>query len=119
MVRRGAISSVCLLLLLLAACPKRQASRSMVVYVPAQAPAATPAAQNPQMLVIEEPAPPAPPEPAQTRPAEQPAVQHRQGNGARPKPSTDTDEPPASEAPAPAPPPAAVPALEPRESSAQ
>jgi outer membrane biosynthesis protein TonB len=115
MVRQGTLASVCALLLWMGGCPKRQDSKSIVVYVPAQAPeAAAPAAKS-QVLVIEEPAPP--PEPEETPPPQtaQPTPPRRRP--ARTKTTTEPDDTPAPETPEA--PPAEVPALEPRESSAQ
>jgi hypothetical protein len=103
-------------------CPKRQDTKSIVVYIPAPAPAAAPAAEKSQVLVIEEPAPA--PEPEETPPpqAAQPTTHRRQGGPAHTKTSVEPDETPTPESPAPEtpePPPAEVPALEPRESSSQ
>jgi hypothetical protein len=117
MLRNGTLASVCALLLWMGGCLKRQDTKSMVVYVPAQAPAATPPAEKSQVLVIEEPAPP--PEPEETPPPQtaQPTAHRRQGGPARTKTSTEPDETSTQESPET--PPAEVPALEPRESSAQ
>ncbi len=96
----------------------------MVVYVPAKAPAAAPAttsaAAEPQVLVIEEPAPPPGPEPAKAAPpqnAEEPTAQHHVKRPAHTETTTEPDEAPPPENPET--PPAEVPALEPRESTAQ
>ena len=108
-------------------CPKRQVSKSMLVYVPAQAPrASAPTASavaapgDQQVLVIEEPAPPPEPEPAEASPpqtAEEPTAQKRPKHPAHSETTTepdDTSPPGTTEAP-----PAEVPALEPRQSTAQ
>lgn len=125
MSRNEALTSLCALLLWIGGCPNRQATKSMVVYVPAKAPAATPAATSstaePQVLVIEEPAPPPKPEPEpeETSPPQtpEPTTQHHVKRTAPREATTEPDEsaPPEN----PEPPPAEVPALEPRESSAQ
>lgn len=119
MLRRGTLSSLCALTLWIGGCPKRQGP-SRIVYVPAPAPrvAATPPVTPPQVLVIEEPA--APPEPEEAPPPqtpEEPKPPHRRRRPAR----TDTPTAPAdTTAPeTPEPPPEAVPALGPRESTAQ
>ena len=57
--RNGTLTSVCALLLWIGGCPQRQDPKSIVVYVPAQAPAAAPPAAKSEVMVIEEPAPPA------------------------------------------------------------
>ena len=94
----------------------------MVVYVPAQAPAAAPSAKESQVLVIEEPTPLPGPEETSTSqspgPAKTTAGGRRAGNrSAHTETPTEPDEtvPPEN----PEPPPAEVPALAPRESSAQ
>lgn len=99
----------------------------MVVYVPAQAPRATvqaaPAPAAPaeqQVLVIEEPAPPPEPEPAETSPAqttEEPTTQKRTRRPAHPETATEPDE--TSPQGTPETPSTEVPALEPRQSTAQ
>jgi len=121
MLRNGTLTSVCALLLWLGGCPKRQEPKSIVVYVPAHAPAAASAATESQVLVIEEPAPP--PEPEETLPAEiQGPAKNATGGGksaghhAHSLTPTEPDIPTVEN---PEPPPAEVPALEPRESSAQ
>jgi hypothetical protein len=119
MLRRGTLSSLCALVLWIGGCPKRQGP-SRIVYVPAPAPqaAATTAVTHPQVLVIEEPAPP--PEPEEAPPPqtpEEPKPQHRRRRPVRPDtPAAPAD---ASAPETPEPPPEAVPALEPRESTAQ
>ena len=116
MSRHGSVASFCALLLWLGGCPKRQPSNSMIVYVPAPPKAAAPAAEPSSVLTIEEPAPP--PEVKETPPpvvGNQPPARNRQParRNAPPEPEeTATPESPAT-------PPAEVPALEPRESSAQ
>ena len=125
MLRRESISSLCFLLLWMGGCPKRQTSKSLVVFVPAQAPRATaqaaPAAPaEPQVLVIEEPAPPPEPEPAETSPAqtpEEPTAQKRTRRPAHPETATEPDE--TSPQGTPETPSTEVPALEPRQSTAQ
>lgn len=89
----------------------------MVVYVPAQAPAAVPPEEKPQVLVIEEPAPPPAPQETPPPPPTQPTAHHRQGGPARARTASEPDETPTPEKPET--PPAEVPALQPRESSAQ
>ncbi len=97
----------------------------MLVYVPAKAPAAAPAATRaaaePQVLVIEEPAPPPEPapEPEETSPPQSPEpTTHRRAR--RPPHTEATTEPDETSPPEnPETPPAEVPALEPRESTAQ
>ena len=112
-------SPICALLLLFGGCPKRQTSRSMVVYVPTPPPAAAPATEKPQVLVIAEPAPPPEPEPEEPPVPQtpEPAVQHRQHRPAHTETPAASDETAAPESHENTP--AAVPALEPRESSAQ
>jgi len=121
MLRRGSISSLCALLLWIGGCPKRQEPKSIVVYVPAQAPAhapaAAPAAGEPQVLVIEEPAPPPEPEETPPPPTPEPTAPHRRRS---PAPTPTPNEPDETSTPEnPETPPAEVPALGPRESSAQ
>jgi hypothetical protein len=121
MLRNGTFASVCALLLWMGGCPNRQGPAGVVVYVPAQAPAAvTPAAKS-EVLVIEEPAPPPVPEaapaPATTEQKKTPASGRRGGSSSAHATIPETDEPPPQETPET--PPAEVPALEPRESSAQ
>ena len=121
MLRRGSISSLCALLLSIGGCPKRQEPKSIVVYVPAQAPAhapaAAPAAGEPQVLVIEEPAPPPEPEETPPPPTPEPTAPHRRRS---PAPTPTPNEPDETSTPEnPETPPAEVPALGPRESSAQ
>jgi hypothetical protein len=115
--RNGTVTSVCALLLWMGGCPKRQDTKSIVVYVPAPAPAAAPPAEKPQVMVIEEPAPP--PEPEETPPPQTPtpAAHRRPRRPARTEAPTEPDEAPPQENPEA--PPAEVPALQPRESSAQ
>lgn len=127
MPRRESISSLCALLLLMGGCPKRQVSKSMVVYVPAPAPrAAAPTASavaspaEQQVLVIEEPAPPPEPEPAEASPpqtAEEPTAQRRPKHPAHSETTTEPDE--TTTQGTPETPSAEVPALEPRQSTAQ
>lgn len=89
----------------------------MVVYVPAQAPAAvTPAAKS-EVLVIEEPAPPPVPEATPPPPAPTPPPRRRPRTQTRTETPVETDETSSQESPET--PPAEVPALEPRESTAQ
>ena len=125
MARKDTFTAVCALLLWIGACPKRQTSKSLVVYVPAPPPPAAAAAptssdQKPAVLVIEEPAPPPPPQPTEAAPAqttEEPSAQHRVRRPVRTEAQTEPDDSTSPEAPVA--PPAQVPALEPRESSAQ
>jgi hypothetical protein len=119
MLQRRFASSICALLLLFGGCPKRKGAKYVVVYVPAPAPAATqtataPAAAGSQVLQIEEPAPPPKPEPEEAAPPPppEPTVHRPQVTRHAPKTAGGSDE-------APEEPPAEVPALEPRESSAQ
>jgi outer membrane biosynthesis protein TonB len=105
------------MLLWMGGCPKRQDTRSMVVYVPAQAPAAAPPAEKSQVLVIEEPAPPPEPEETPTPPTPEPTAAHRPQRPARSATSAEPNETSPQENPET--PLAEVPALEPRESSAQ
>lgn len=119
MPRHGTLASICALLLWFGGCPKRQETRSVVVYVPPQPPApSTPAEEKPQVLVIAEPAPPPAPEAVTPPPSGETA-----GNGAqtgkrrRPAPA-EADQTSTQDNPEPAPA-VEVPALEPRESSAQ
>jgi len=123
MLRRGTLAPVCALLLWFGGCPKRQETKSIVVYVPAHAPAAAPPAEKSQVLVIEEPAPP--PEtqgtpPPQTPGSSKPTTAGGRRGGSRPA-HTDTPSEPdeTSTQGNPETPPAEVPALEPRESFAQ
>jgi len=105
--------------MLIGGCPKRQAQPRIVYTTPPPAAAAAPApTAAPQALVIEEPAPPAQPEQVSTPNVapEKPARPRRRVT--RTEPPTSTEPSDAEETPQ-EPPPAAVPALEPRESSAQ
>jgi outer membrane biosynthesis protein TonB len=115
MLRQGTLASVCALMIWIGGCPKRQDTKSVVVYVPAPAAAAT--ADKQQVLVIEEPAPP--PEPEEAPPPQTPGpTAHRPARRPAPTPtSAEPDETSTQENPEI--PPAEVPALEPRESSAQ
>ena len=122
MMRRGYISSLCALVLWIGGCPKRQETRrSTIVYVqappPAAAPAAASSATKPQDLVIEEPPPP--PEPEETPPPQtpEPTPPHRQKHPSHTEAPSEPDESPAPESTEA--PPAEVPALEPRQSTAQ
>jgi hypothetical protein len=113
MLRRGTLSSLCALALWIGGCPKRQGP-SRIVYVPAPAPqaAVTTPVTHPQVMVIEEPAPP--PEPEEAPPPqtpEEPKPQPPRRPPARPS-TLETPE-------TPEPPPEAVPALGPRESAAE
>jgi type IV secretory pathway VirB10-like protein len=117
MLRRGSISSLCALLLWFGGCPKRQASKSVIVYVPAHPLAAPPAAAEPQVLVIEEPAPPPEPEETPPPPTPEPTVTHRRRNPPRTTTGPEPDENSTQETPET--PPAEIPALEPRQSTAQ
>jgi len=98
----------------------------MVVYVPAPAPAPAPeqAAVKPQILVLEEPPPPPEPEPepeeATPPQTPEPTAHRRTRHPTHPGASAEPDETPTAEAPEnPETPPAEVPALEPRQSSAE
>lgn len=124
MLPRGSLSSLCSLLLLIGACPKRQTMKSTIVYVPTKPPAAQSAEQSSKaqaVLVIEEPAPPPEPqrEPEENAPptATQPPAPHRAGGQAHTKTTAEPDEPVPVETPETEP--LEVPAIEPRESSAQ
>lgn len=98
-------------------CPKRQAPKSIVVYVPAPAPAAAAPAANQQVLVIEEPPPPPEPEEAPPPQTPEPTAHRPPRRPARTATPAGPDETSTQENPEI--PPAEVPALEPRESSAQ
>jgi len=113
MARNETLASVCALLLWMGGCPKRQDTKSMVVYVPAQAPTAAPPAEKSLVLVIEEPAPPTEPEETPTSPTPEPTAPHRPRRPANTEPTETSPQ----EAPETAP--AEVPALEPRESTSQ
>jgi outer membrane biosynthesis protein TonB len=115
MLRNGTLTSVCALLLWIGGCPKRQDPKSIVVYVPAQAPAAAPPATKSAVMVIEEPAPP--PEPEEIPPPQtpEPTAHRRPRRPALPETPTEPNE--TQEIPET--PPAEVPALEPRQTSAQ
>ena len=92
----------------------------MVVYVPAPAPAAAPQGASQQVMVIEQPPRPPEPEETPTPQAPEPAARHRVRRPAHPDAPTEPDETPTAENPeTPEPLPAEVPALEPRQSSAQ
>ncbi len=130
MLRRALISSGCSFLLWFAACPKQQGLQSTLVYVPAPPPAAaspatpsTPAPAKPQYIVIQEPPPPLPePEPEELPLAQapEPATHHKAKRPVHSETQADQDETSAAETPeTPETPPAVVPALEPRQSSAQ
>lgn len=101
-----------------------------MVYIPAPPPAAatpattsTPSSAKPQYIVIQEPPPPPPaPEPEELplQEAPEPTPHHKPKRAARAEAQTDQDETPAADNPDTAEnPPAVVPALEPRQSSAQ
>lgn len=117
MQRRGSLSLLCAVLLWIGGCPKRQGSQSVVVYVPAQPPPAAQASTPAQVMVIEEPPPPPEPEEAPPPQTPEPTAPRRPRRPARPENPTEPDENPAPENPET--PPAQVPALEPRQSSAQ
>jgi len=106
----------------LGGCPKRQETKNVVVYVPAQAPTAELPPEKSQVLVIEEPAPPPEPQEAplpQTPGSAKTTPVGRRG-GSRPAHGETPSEPDATSTAAnPEAPPAEVPAIEPRESSAQ
>jgi outer membrane biosynthesis protein TonB len=110
MLRRGTLSSLCALALWIGGCPKRQGP-SRIVYVPAPAPqaAATTPVTQPQVLVIEEPAPP--PEPEEAPPPQTPEEPKPQPRRPRPARRDTPTAPPETPEP--------VPALGPRESTAQ
>jgi len=119
MLRRHSLATVCTLLLWIGGCPKRQSPAS-IVYIPAPPPKAsqeTAAPSHPQMVVIEEPAPPSEPEvktpAAPTTGPEAKPPRRRPANTAAPAEPAETATPEVSDTP-----PAEVPALEPRESSA-
>lgn len=108
--------------MLIGGCPKRQAQPRIVYTTPPPAAAAAPASTAPpQALVIEEPAPPTKAEQVSTPNAAQEKPARPRRRVARTEPPTSTEPSDANEAPETPeePPPAAVPALEPRESSAQ
>lgn len=119
MLRCGIFLSVCALVMLLGGCAKRQGP-ARIVYVSAPAPPslAAPPQSNPEVLVVEEPPPPEPQE-------ENPPSQTTEPQPARParRPARTDTSPEPVEVPAPAEtpeaPPAEVPALAPRESTAQ
>lgn len=117
MLRRGSLSSLCALLLWIGGCPRRQGSQNVVVYVPAQPPAAVQPSTPPQVMVIEEPPPPPEPEETPPPPTPEPAAPRRPRRAARPETPVEPDESPTTENPET--PPAEVPALEPRRVSAQ
>lgn len=124
MQRQGALASVCAMLLWMGGCPKRQERQNVVVYVPTTPAVATPAkpeAAKPEVLVIEEPAPPPEPQPEteETPPPKSggPRVTHHKPGPSHAAAPAEPDENTTEDTPAP--PPAAVPALEPRESSSQ
>ena len=119
MSRHGTLASVCALLLWIGGCPRRQGPKSLIVYVPAPAPAAALPAAEPKVLVIEEPAPPPEPEPEETSvpPTPEPTPPRRRRGPVRTAAPTEPDETATQENPET--PPAEVPALEPRQSSAQ
>lgn len=114
--KRGPLSSICGLALLIGGCPKRQAP-PRIVYVVAPTPAAAATStEPPQTMVIAEPAPV--PEPAEVSapspPPPKPEHRRRRILRTEPVPPADaevleTPEPPAVE----------VPALEPRETSTE
>lgn len=124
MLRRWSLISICGLIALLGGCQKRQGTQNALVYVPAPAPppAAATTATKPQVLVLEEPPPPPEPEPEEETPPPQnpePTARHKPKRAAHPE-ATEPDETPTVENPeTPETPPAEVPALEPRQSSAQ
>ena len=70
MLRQEAFASACALMLLMGGCPKRQERQSVVVYVPTTpaAVAPKPDVSKPEVLVIEEPAPPPEPQPPEEKP---------------------------------------------------
>ena len=117
MMRNGTLASVSALLLWIGGCPKHQGPASVVVYVPAEAPVAAAPAAKSEVLVIEEPAPPPEPEPTPPHPTPAPTTHRRPRASAHTETQTETDESATPEIPET--PPAEVPALEPRESTAQ
>ena len=117
MLRNGTLTSVGALLLWIGGCPKRQGPANVVVYVPAGAPVAAPQATKSEVLVIEEPAPPPPPEATPPAHTPVPSARRRPRATAHTETQTETEESATPETPET--PPAQVPALEPRESSAQ
>jgi len=118
MLRHGTLASVCALVLWIGGCPKRQNPKSIVVYVPAQAPAAAPpAAKQQEVLVIEEPAPPPEPEEAPPPQTPEPTAHRPPRRPVRTAAPAEPDETSTQESPEA--PPAEVPPLAPRESTAQ
>jgi hypothetical protein len=112
--RGRTFTSLCAMVLWFGGCPKRQGP-ARIVYVPAPAPHAAATATNQPVLVLEEPAPPAEPEEAPPTPEPKPAPKvHRPTRTETPTTPAD-----ASSTESPEPPPAAIPALEPRESTMQ
>jgi len=113
--RREALYSTCALALLIGGCSKRQAP-PRIVYTPAPPAAAAPASTEPSpTMVIEEPPPPAEPVQVSTPEATPDKTTRPRRRVLRTEPPAVSTEPPE----APETPPAEVPALEPRESSAQ
>ena len=98
-------------------CPKRQDTKNVVVYVPAQPPPAVAPAAKSQVLVIEEPPPPPEPEETAAPGAPEATPAHRPRHVARPETASEPDQTSTQEIQET--PPAVVPALEPRQSSAQ
>ncbi len=118
-VKSGALPTICGLVLFIGACPKRQTT-PRIVYVPAPPPAASEQIQNQDTMVIEEPAPPAPAEETVAAPSQGEKPAPRRRKVLRTETPHASDETPAeSTGETPEPPAAPVPALEPRESSAQ
>ncbi|MGH9649212.1 MAG: hypothetical protein ACRD3I_01955, partial [Terriglobales bacterium] len=112
--RRGTLSSVCGLAMLVWGCPKRQTT-THIIYTPAPpSPTTSAPGETGGVIVIEEPAPPetvepAPPEPVTPKPAPRRRPSARTQTPATPDSTPEPEEPP----------PAEVPVLEPRETPGQ
>jgi hypothetical protein len=123
MLRQETLASVCAMILMFGGCPKRQVHQSVVVYVPATPAAAAAKSEpaKPEVLVIEEPAPPPEPAPSPEKAASpqgqgNAGARHRRIGGKTTAPPEPEEETPPDN---PETPPAEVPALEPRESRAE
>jgi hypothetical protein len=119
MLRRGFLLLLCVLILLMGGCATRQGP-ARIVYVSTPAPPAvgTTPSTLPGVMVIEEPSPPQEPEENNSSQATEPKPLEQKKQPARvdaPAEPVEVQAPPET----PEPPPAAVPALAPRESTAE
>jgi len=119
MLRRGFLLLLSVLVLLMGGCAKRQGpARIVYVSTPAPPAVATTPKTSPEVMVIEEPAPPQEPEENNSSQPTEPKPEEQKKHPARVDAPAEPAEVPAP-AETPEPPPAEVPVLAPRESSAQ